>query len=137
MYRTFTVLIADPSISGLKRFPISEYDITPWMVVRDSTEDFVGELPQRAACLLQSSSPPSRRGVEAPPPTVHDSRARTQEALVLHAVQGRVQRAGADVMTVPGQLFGDPGPVDFTPGSMVEHVQLDSTAVERAHEIRL
>ena len=107
------------------------------MVVRDSTEDFIGELAQCAACLLQGSSPPSRRGVEAPPPTIHDSRARTQEALVLHAVQGRVQRAGTDVMTVSGELFGDPGPVDFALGSMVEHVQLHSTAVERAHEIRL
>jgi len=40
-------------------------------------------------------------------------------------------------MTVSGEFFRDPGPVDFALGGMVEHVQLHSTAVERAHEIRL
>jgi hypothetical protein len=40
-------------------------------------------------------------------------------------------------MTVSGELFRDPGPVDFALGRMVEHVQLHSTAVERTHEIRL
>src|SRR6266513_1797745 len=124
MYRTFTVLIADPSIAGLKRFPISEYDIRPWMVVRDSTEDFVGELAEGAPCLLEGSSPPGGRGVQAPPSAVHDFRARAQETFVLHAVQRGVQGAGTDSMTVSGELFRDPGSVDFALGSMVEHVQL-------------
>jgi hypothetical protein len=100
------------------------------MVPRGSTEDFGGELPQRPACLLESSSPPGRRGVEAPFSTFHDFRARPQEALVLHSVQRRVQGAGADAVTMLGQLFRDPCSVDLVFGRVVQHMELDGTAVE-------
>src|SRR5690242_9783643 len=137
MYRTFTLLMGVPSIRGLKRLPISEYDISPWTVVRDSTEDFGGELAQRAACLLESSTSPRRRCVEAPSSTFDDFRVRPQEALVLHSVQRRVQGAGADAVTMPGQLLGDPCSVDLVLRRVVQHVELDGTAVERAHGVRL
>jgi hypothetical protein len=137
MYRTFTLLMGVPSIRGLKRDPISEYDINPWMVVGDSTEDFGGELPQRPACLLESSSSPRRRRVEAPFSTFDNFRARPQEAFVLHSVQRRVQGAGADAVTVSGQLFRDPCSVDLVIRRVVQHMELDGTAVERAHGVRL
>src|SRR5438067_2375767 len=95
-----------------------------------SIEQLVGELAEGAARLLESSSPPGSRGVQAPPSALHDFRARAQETFALHAVQRGVQGAGTDSMTVSGELFRDPGPVDFALGSMVEHVQLHSTAVE-------
>src|SRR5260370_42242521 len=102
-----------------------------------SPQQLVGQFTERAACLLQIPFSTRSRGVQASPPTLDDRRARTEEAFVLHAVECGVQGAGTDLMTVSSELFHDPGPVDFALGSMVEHVQLNSTAVDRAHGRRL
>lgn len=48
-------------------------------------------------------------------------------------MQRGVQRAGADAMTVAGELLGDPGAVDLTFSGVMEHVQLHGPTIERAH----
>jgi glycerate-2-kinase len=100
-------------------------------------EYLVRQFTESASRLLQRSSSPRSRGVDAPPLTVHDLRARAQKPFVLHAVQRGVQRAGTDAVTVSGELPGDPRSVDLSFRSVVQHVYLHGAAVKGAHVVRL
>src|SRR4029077_3113381 len=96
-------------------------------------EYLVGELLQCPAGLPQGLSPLRGDLVDAPRAAQLDRAPGAQQPLGLEPVQGRRERAGADLVAVPGQLARHPGAVDLPFGGVMEDVELDGPAEELAH----
>jgi hypothetical protein len=75
--------------------------------------------------------------VDAASPAVDEFLARGEQAVGLHAVQHGVERAGADVVAVLGQLITHPRPVDLALAGVVEDVQAHRSAPELLEDHRL
>ena len=73
-----------------------------------------------------------RRAVHAPVPPAVQRRAGAQVALPLHAVQDRIQRAGAQPIAVPAQLVDHRLAEDRALRGVMENVEPDQSGVEIA-----
>jgi len=95
-------------------------------------EQLAEELADFGFCRSEDASAGRRGSVEPANTTAVSVRGGLQITLGLEAVQDGIQRARAETIAVPGQLFDHPQAEDLTLPGVVEDVQANESGIEVA-----